>query len=300
MPTLNLISWNVNGLRACANKGFMEFFSTINADIFCIQESKMQPEQKSQLFKRQKQEIGFDLQESKYEECWHSYTEIWHSADKKGYSGTIMLSKIKPLSVRYEMNDFHKDSLAKHNRGNEGRIITAEFEKFYLVNVYVPNSKRELEGLDYRMAWEDDFRAFLKDLERKKPVIICGDLNVAHNEIDLTNPKTNCTKRDKNGEIKFKGNAGFSDWEREKFSALLDCGFVDTFRHFYPDLQGAYSWWSYFGKARKKNIGWRIDYFLCSKSLESALKNAKIYNDFKAYPQILGSDHCPVGLEIEI
>ena len=308
MPTLNLISWNVNGLRACANKGFMEFFSTINADIFCIQESKMQPEQKSQLFKRQKQEIGFDLQESKYEECWHNYTEIWHSADKKGYSGTIMLSKIKPLSVRYEMNDFHKDSLAKHSRGNEGRIITAEFEKFYLVNVYVPNSKRELEGLDYRMAWEDDFRAFLKDLERKKPVIICGDLNVAHNEIDLANPKTNCTKRDKNGEIlldengeiKFKGNAGFSDWEREKFSALLDCGFVDTFRHFYPDLKGAYSWWSYFGKARENNVGWRIDYFLCSKSLESALKNAKIYNDFKAYPQILGSDHCPVGLEIEI
>lgn len=282
MPTLNLISWNVNGLRACMNKGFMEFFKQIDADIFCVQESKMQKEQGN-----------FDFASL-------GYTEIWHSADKKGYSGTIMLSKIKPLSVRYEMNDFHKDSLEKHGRSNEGRIITAEFERFYLVNVYTPNSKRELEGLEYRMAWEDDFRAFLKSLEHKKPVIICGDLNVAHNEVDLANPKTNCTKRDKNGEIKFKGNAGFSDWEREKFSALLDCGFIDTFRHFCPDLQGAYSWWSYFGKARENNVGWRIDYFLCSKSLESTLKNAKIYNDFKAYPQILGSDHCPVGVEIEI
>ena len=288
MPTLNLISWNVNGLRACVNKGFMEFFSAINADIFCIQESKMQKEQATQA----RQEKGdFDFVKL-------GYKEYWHSADKKGYSGTIVLSKIKPLSVSYEMSDFH--NAKQHGRANEGRIITAEFERFYLVNVYVPNSKRELEGLEYRMAWEDDFRTFVKNLEKSKPVIICGDLNVAHKEIDLANPKTNCTKRDKNGEIKFKGNAGFSDWERDKFSELLNSGFVDTFRHFYPDLEGAYSWWSYFGKARENNVGWRIDYFLCSKALQPNLKNAKIYNDYKAYPQILASAHCPVGLEIEI
>ena len=288
MPTLNLISWNVNGLRACANKGFMEFFSAINADIFCIQESKMQPEQKNQKKQAGGQEIDFDFAKL-------GYKEYWHSAKKKGYSGTIMLSKIEPLSVSYdEITD------EGYGRNGEGRIITAEFEKFYLVNVYVPNSKRELEGLEYRMAWEDSFRNFLKKLEETKPVIICGDLNVAHKEIDLANPKTNCTKRDKNGEIKFKGNAGFSDWEREKFSELLNSGFVDAFRHFYPDLAGAYSWWSYFGDARKKNVGWRIDYFLCSKALQPNLKNAKIYNDYKAYPQILGSDHCPVGLEVEI
>lgn len=264
--TLNLISWNVNGLRACMNKGFMEFFRSIDADIFCIQESKMQREQ-----------ADFDFGSL-------GYKDFWNSAQKKGYSGVVTLSKTQPLSVQYDMGIAHHDK--------EGRIITAEFEGFYLVNVYTPNSKRELERLEYRMQWEDDFRAFLKNLEQKKPVIVCGDLNVAHKEIDLKNPKTNCTRKDSSGEVTFLGNAGFSDWEREKFGTLLDSGFVDTFRHFYPDKEGAYSWWSYFGTAREKNIGWRIDYFLCSKALEPNLIDAKIY------PQILGSDHCPVGLEI--
>ena len=230
----------------------MEFFNAVNADVFCIQESKMHKEQ-----------AEFDFS---------GYYEYWNSAEKKGYSGVAIFSKQEPLSVGYDMGIAHHDK--------EGRIITAEFSDFYLVNVYTPNSKRELERLAYRMEWEDDFRAFLKALESKKPVIVCGDLNVAHKEIDLKNPKT--TRR----------NAGFTDEEREKMSALLDSGFTDTYRHFYPDKEGAYTWWSYMGKARANNTGWRIDYFLCSKILDSRLKSASIY------PEILGSDHCPVGLEI--
>ena len=249
---MRLISWNVNGLRACMQKGFMDFFSTIDADIFCIQESKMQREQS---------EFHFP-----------NYQEYWNCAEKKGYSGVVIFSKTKPLSVDYDMGIAHHDK--------EGRIITAEYNDFYLVNVYTPNSKRELERLDYRMEWEDDFLQFLKSLESKKPVIICGDLNVAHQEIDLKNPKSN------------RRNAGFTDEERAKMTALLNAGFTDTFRHFYPDKEGAYSWWSYMGKARANNTGWRIDYFLCSNALDSKLIDATIY------PQILGSDHCPVGLEI--
>lgn len=250
---MRLISWNVNGLRACMNKGFMEFFKAVDADVFCIQESKMQKEQ-----------ADFDFS---------GYYEYWNSAEKKGYSGVVIFSKQKPLSIDYDMGIAHHDK--------EGRIITAEFSDFYLVNVYTPNSKRELERLEYRMEWEDDFRAFLKNLESKKPVIVCGDLNVAHKEIDLKNPKTN------------RRNAGFTDEEREKMSALLDSGFTDTYRHFYPDKEGAYTWWSYMGKARANNTGWRIDYFLCSNILDSRLKSASIY------PEILGSDHCPVGIEID-
>lgn len=249
---LKLISWNVNGLRACMNKGFMEFFNAVDADVFCIQESKMHRDQ-----------AEFDFS---------GYYEYWNSAEKKGYSGVAIFSKQEPLSVGYDMGIAHHDK--------EGRIITAEYSDFYLVNVYTPNSKRELERLEYRMEWEDDFRAFLKALESKKPVIVCGDLNVAHKEIDLKNPKTN------------RRNAGFTDEEREKISTLLDSGFTDTYRHFYPDKEGAYTWWSYMGKARANNTGWRIDYFLCSKILDSRLKSASIY------PEILGSDHCPVGIEI--
>ena len=249
---MKLISWNVNGLRACMNKGFMEFFNAVNADVFCIQESKMHRDQ-----------AEFDFS---------GYYEYWNSAEKKGYSGVAIFSKQEPLSVGYDMGIAHHDK--------EGRIITAEYSDFYLVNVYTPNSKRELERLEYRMEWEDDFRAFLKALESKKPVIVCGDLNVAHKEIDLKNPKTN------------RRNAGFTDEERDKMSVLLDSGFTDTYRHFYPDKEGAYTWWSYMGKARANNTGWRIDYFLCSKGLDSRLKSANIY------PEILGSDHCPVGLEI--
>ena len=249
---MKLISWNVNGLRACMNKGFMEFFNAVDADVFCIQESKMHRDQ-----------AEFDFS---------GYYEYWNSAEKKGYSGVAIFSKQEPLSVSYDMGIAHHDK--------EGRIITAEYSDFYLVNVYTPNSKRELERLEYRMEWEDDFRAFLKALESKKPVIVCGDLNVAHKEIDLKNPKTN------------RRNAGFTDEERDKMSVLLDSGFIDTYRHFYPEKQGAYTWWSYMGKARANNTGWRIDYFLCSKGLDSRLKSASIY------PEILGSDHCPVGLEI--
>lgn len=249
---MKLISWNVNGLRACMNKGFMEFFNAVNADVFCIQESKMHRDQ-----------AEFDFS---------GYYEYWNSAEKKGYSGVAIFSKQEPLSVGYDMGIAHHDK--------EGRIITAEYSDFYLVNVYTPNSKRELERLEYRMEWEDDFRAFLKALESKKPIIVCGDLNVAYKEIDLKNPKTN------------RRNAGFTDEEREKMSVLLDSGFIDTYRHFYPDKEGAYTWWSYMGKARANNTGWRIDYFLCSKILDSRLKSASIY------PEILGSDHCPVGIEI--
>ncbi len=230
----------------------MDFFQQINADIFCIQESKMHKEQ-----------ADF---------CFEGYESFWNSAEKKGYSGVVILSKQKPLRVSYDMGKEHHDK--------EGRIIVAEYEHFQLVNVYTPNSKRELERLQYRMEWEDDFRAFLKDLEKHKPVIVCGDLNVAHQEIDLKNPKSN------------RRNAGFTDEERSKMSELLESGFTDTFRYFYPTLEGAYSWWSYMGKARANNTGWRIDYFLCSRILNDKLKNASIY------PQIMGSDHCPVGLEI--
>lgn len=230
----------------------MEFFNAVNADVFCIQESKMHRDQ-----------AEFDFS---------GYYEYWNSAEKKGYSGVAIFSKQEPLSVGYDMGIAHHDK--------EGRIITAEYSDFYLVNVYTPNSKRELERLEYRVEWEDDFRAFLKALESKKPIIVCGDLNVAHKEIDLKNPKTN------------RRNAGFTDEEREKMSVLLDSGFIDTYRHFYPDKEGAYTWWSYMGKARANNTGWRIDYFLCSKILDSRLKSASIY------PEILGSDHCPVGIEI--
>lgn len=250
---MRLISWNVNGLRACMNKGFMEFFNTINADVFCIQESKMQ-----------KSQADFSFP---------NYQDYWNSAEKKGYSGVVILSKTQPLSIDYDMGIEHHDK--------EGRILTAQFNDFFLVNVYTPNSKRELERLDYRMQWEDDFLRFLKSLEQKKPVILCGDLNVAHQEIDLKNPKSN------------RRNAGFTDEERGKMTALLNAGFTDTFRYFYPNLEGAYSWWSYMGKARANNTGWRIDYFLCSCALNSKLIDAKIY------PEIQGSDHCPVGLEIE-
>ena len=236
------------------NKGFMDFFNAIDADVFCIQESKMQREQAT-----------FDFP---------NYEEYWNSAEKKGYSGVAIFSKLKPLSVAYDMGIAHHDK--------EGRIICAEYREFYLVNVYTPNSKRELERLEYRMEWEDDFRAYLKALEKSKPVIVCGDLNVAHQEIDLKNPKTN------------RRNAGFTDEEREKMTKLLDSGFTDTFRYFYPTLEGAYSWWSYMGKARENNTGWRIDYFLCSKALDSKLLDAKIY------PEVFGSDHCPVGLEIDL
>lgn len=247
---MKLVSWNVNGLRACVGKGFMDFFYAADADVFCIQESKMQPEQA---------DFTFD-----------GYHVFWNSAQKRGYSGVVLCSRVAPISVALDMGIAHHDT--------EGRIITAEFEDFFLVNVYTPNAKRELERLDYRMEWEDDFRHFLKNLELQKPVIVCGDLNVAHAEIDLKNPKQN------------RRNAGFTDEERGKMSELLDSGFTDTFRHFYPDQTGAYTWWSYMGKARTNNVGWRIDYFLCSNSLRSRLQDALIY------PDVFGSDHCPVGL----
>ena len=232
----------------------MEFFNAIDADVFCIQESKMQRDQASFDFPR--------------------YEEYWNSAQKKGYSGVAIFSKTKPLSVSYDMGIAHHDL--------EGRIITAEYKDFYLVNVYTPNSKRELERLEYRMEWEDDFRAFVKNLEKTKPVVICGDLNVAHKEIDLKNPKTN------------RRNAGFTDEERKKFSKLLDSGFTETFRYFYPDKEGAYSWWSYMGGARARNIGWRIDYFVVSKSLAPLLKAVDIRSD------VTGSDHCPVEIDVKL
>lgn len=247
---MKLVSWNVNGLRACVGKGFFDFFHAANADVFCIQESKMQPEQADFAFE--------------------GYHVFWNSAQKRGYSGVVLCSRVAPISVALDMGIAHHDT--------EGRIITAEFDDFFLVNVYTPNAKRELERLGYRMEWEDDFRHFLKQLESQKPVIVCGDLNVAHAEIDLKNPKQN------------RRNAGFTDEERGKMSELLDSGFTDTFRHFYPDKTGAYTWWSYMSKARTNNVGWRIDYFLCSNALRSRLQDALIY------PEIFGSDHCPVGL----
>ena len=255
---MKLISWNVNGLRAVITKGFKDFLDIANADIFCIQETKMQEDQ-----------IGKEI-----EDMLEGYNCYWNSAEKKGYSGTAVFSKIKPLNVTYGIN------MQEHD--NEGRVITLEFNEFYLVNCYTPNSKRELERLDYRMKWEDDFRAYLLKLNVKKPVILCGDLNVAHQEIDLKNPKTN------------RRNAGFTDEERGKMTDLLNSGFTDSFRYLYPDKTDMYTWWSYMFKAREKNAGWRIDYFIVSKSIEKNIKESCIYSD------IMGSDHCPVGLEIEI
>jgi len=250
---MKLISWNVNGLRACVGKNFMDFFNEINADIFCIQESKLQEGQ-----------ITLDLP---------GYYQYWNYAEKKGYSGTAIFTKEEPLNVFYGINR------EKHDK--EGRVITLEFEKFYMVTVYTPNSQNELARLPYRMEWEDDFRTYLKELEEKKPVVVCGDMNVAHKEIDLKNPKTN------------RKNAGFTDEEREKFTLLLNSGFIDTFRYFYPDAEGIYSWWSYRFQARAKNAGWRIDYFLVSESLKENLKGAHIYTE------ITGSDHCPVECTLE-
>ena len=251
---MKLISWNVNGIRACINKGFKDFFNKIDADIFCIQETKCQKDQ-------------IDLE-------FEGYTSYWNSAEKKGYSGTAIFTKQKPISVTYGIG------IEEHDK--EGRVITLEFEKFYMINIYTPNSKRELERLEYRQIWEDEIRKYMLKLNENKPVIMCGDLNVAHNEIDLKNPKTN------------RHNAGFTDEERNKMTELLDAGFVDTFRVLYPDKENAYSWWSYMGHAREKNVGWRIDYFIVSKSIENCIKEAKIHSD------ILGSDHCPVELEINI
>lgn len=251
---MKLISWNVNGLRACMKKGFMDFFNEEDADIFCIQETKMQQEQST-----------FEFE---------GYHQFWNSADKKGYSGTAVFTKIEPISVSYNLG------LDRHN--DEGRAITCEYEKFYLVTAYVPNSQRELARLSYRMQWEDDFREYITSLNEKKPVILCGDLNVAHKEVDLKNPKTN-TK-----------NAGFSIEERDKMSALLDSGFIDTFRKIYPDKIEAYTWWSYMFKARQNNTGWRIDYFIASESIAEKIEDSVIYSE------ILGSDHCPVGLKINL
>ncbi len=251
---MRLISWNVNGIRACVNKGFTNFFEEINADIFCIQETKCQPGQ-------------IDLE-------FGGYKSYWNSAERKGYSGTAIFTKKEPISVNYGIG------IEEHD--NEGRVITLEFEDFYMVNIYTPNAKRGLERLDYRQIWEDEIRKYLLELNKKKPVIMCGDLNVAHNEIDLKNPKSN------------KGNAGFTDEERGKMTELLDAGFTDSFRYLYPDKTDSYSWWSYMGKAREKNVGWRIDYFIVSSNIKEKIKDALIY------PEVMGSDHCPVGLVIEI
>ena len=250
---MKLISWNVNGIRACVQKGFLDFFKEVDADIFCIQESKLQEGQ-----------INLELE---------GYNQYWNYAEKKGYSGTAIFTKKEPLSVRYGLG------IEEHDK--EGRVITLEFEDFFMITVYTPNSQNELARLDYRMKWEDDFRVYLKSLEESKPVIVCGDLNVAHKEIDLKNPKTN------------RKNAGFTDEEREKFTDLLNAGFIDTFRYFYPDNKGNYSWWSYRFNARKNNAGWRIDYFITSESLKNRLEGAKIHTE------ILGSDHCPVELIIK-
>ena len=249
---MKLISWNVNGIRACLTKGFEDVFKKMDADIFCLQETKCQPDQ-----------INLEFQ---------GYTSYWNSAEKKGYSGTAIFTKQKPINVTYGIG------IEEHDK--EGRVITLEFEKFYMVDIYTPNSKRELERLEYRQIWEDEIRKYLLKLNETKPVIMCGDLNVAHKEIDLKNPKTN------------RHNAGFTDEERNKMTELLDSGFTDTFRYLYPEKENAYSWWSYMGHAREKNVGWRIDYFIVSKSIENQIKEAKIY------PEIMGSDHCPVGLEI--
>lgn len=250
---MKFISWNVNGLRACIKKGFLDYFNEINADFFCLQEIKMSEGQ-----------LDLELE---------GYETFYNYAQRKGYSGTAIFTKFKPLSVKYGMG------MEEHD--NEGRLITLEYDDFFLVTCYTPNSKQELLRLDYRMVWEDAFRNYLLDLNKTKSVIVCGDLNVAHKEIDLKNPKTN------------RKNAGFTDEEREKMSILLDSGFTDTFRYFYPDKENEYSWWSYFGKSREKNTGWRIDYFLTSKDMDDRLVDAQIHQS------ILGSDHCPVYLEIK-
>ncbi len=250
---MKFISWNVNGLRACVQKGFYDYFQSADADVFCLQETKMQPGQ------AQIETPG--------------YLQFWNSAEKKGYSGTAVFTRREPLAVTYDIGD------SAHV--GEGRAITLEFPELYLVTVYTPNSQEGLARLPYRMEWEDAFRAYLKGLDEKKPVVVCGDMNVAHEEIDLKNPKTN------------RGNAGFSDEERAKMTELLGSGFTDTFRYLYPDLTGAYSWWSYRFKAREKNAGWRIDYFLVSDRLRDQIRAAEIHSD------VLGSDHCPVSLVLE-
>lgn len=251
---MRLISWNVNGIRACCDKGFRESFSKLDADFFCLQETKMQ---EGQL------DLNFD-----------GYTSYWNYAEKKGYSGTAIFTCHQPLNVTYGLG------IDEHD--HEGRVITLEMDNFFLVTVYTPNSQDGLKRLDYRMKWEDDFRTYLTRLDNIKPVLVCGDLNVAHKEIDLKNPKTN------------RMNAGFTDQEREKFQTLLDAGFIDTFRHFYPDMESIYSWWSYRFKAREKNAGWRIDYFVASARLSDKLQGAKIHTD------IFGSDHCPVEVTIDL
>ena len=250
---MKLISWNVNGIRAVLTKGFEDFFKDVNADIFCVQETKCQEGQVNLKFE--------------------GYQSFWNSAEKKGYSGTAIFSKIKPLSVKFGIG------IEEHDK--EGRVITLEFKDFYMVNIYTPNSKRELERLDYRQIWEDEIRKYLLKLNKTKPVVMCGDLNVAHKEIDLKNPKTNTH------------NAGFTIEERNKMTELLDAGFIDTFRYLYPDKTDCYTWWSYMRKAREKNVGWRIDYFIVSDSIKNKIKEANIYKD------IMGSDHCPIGLEID-
>jgi exodeoxyribonuclease-3 len=251
---MKLISWNVNGLRACMDKGFMDFFDSADADFFCLQEIKLQAGQ-----------IDWNKE---------GYYDYWNYAEKKGYSGTAIFTKHKPLSVSYGIG------IEEHD--HEGRVITLEYENFYMITVYTPNSQNELARLDYRMKWEDDFKAYLDNLKKSKPVIFCGDLNVAHEEIDLKNPKTN------------RKNAGFTDEERGKMTTLLTDGYIDTFRHFYPDTKEIYSWWSYRFKAREKNAGWRIDYFIVSDDLKDKLVDAKIHTD------VFGSDHCPVELDIEL
>lgn len=250
---MKLVSWNVNGLRACITKGFCDFFSRIDADIFCIQETKMQEEQA-------------------YNINFEGYYKYMNSAQKKGYSGTAIFTKVKPISVSYGLG------IEEHDM--EGRAITLEYDNFFLVNSYTPNSKRELERLEYRMTWEDEILKYLKKLEVTKPVIYCGDLNVAHEEIDIKNPKTN------------HFSAGFTDEERNKMTTLLENGFIDTFRYLYKDKKDAYSWWSYMRNSREKNIGWRIDYFIISDILKNELKEAYIYSD------VMGSDHCPIGIDI--
>ena len=251
---MKLISWNVNGLRACVNKGFLDVFRKMDADVFCIQESKLQEGQ-----------INLDLP---------GYHQYWNYAEKKGYSGTAIFTKKEPVSVSYGIG------IEEHDR--EGRVITLEYDTYFIVTVYTPNSQNELARLPYRMEWEDAFLAYIDGLQERKPVIFCGDLNVAHQEIDLKNPKTN------------RKNAGFTDEEREKFTKVLEHGYIDTFRYFYPDLEQVYSWWSYRFKAREKNAGWRIDYFCVSGSLKEQLRGAGIHTD------ILGSDHCPVELLIDL
>ena len=250
---MKLISWNVNGIRACVQKGFLDFFKEADADIFCIQESKMQEGQ-----------LDMELP---------GYHQYWNYAEKKGYSGTAIFTKEEPISVQY--------GIGVEEHDHEGRVITLEFADFYMVTVYTPNSQDELKRLDYRMQWETDFLKYLKKLEEVKPVIFCGDLNVAHKEIDLKNPKTN------------RKNAGFTDEERAKFTEILEAGFIDTFRYFYPDMENIYSWWSYRFSARAKNAGWRIDYFCVSEALKERLEDAKILTD------VMGSDHCPVELDLK-